>query len=94
MAPQRSANQFSIPARFTKQTIDRMDTLIRNGEYSSRSALIKTAVENLLNEGRAREEARKAIRDEIATGSYDDLIEDRLRTILARVIIPNPETKS
>lgn len=71
-----------------------MDTLIRNGEYSSRSVLIKTAVENLLNEDRAREEARKAIRDEIASGSYDDLIEDRLRTILARVIIPNPETKN
>jgi Arc/MetJ-type ribon-helix-helix transcriptional regulator len=86
MAPPKANNLTTIPARFTKPTVDKMDALIKTGHFASRSDLIKNAVENLLNENRVRDEADRMIQLAIASGKYDTLIEERLKVAFGRLM--------
>ena len=91
--PPRSGNQIAIPTKFPSQTVARMDEMIASGRYSSRSHLVKEAVDRLLNEDRYREEIDHLVEDIIMSGRADVAIEDRMRLIFAGVIRP-PETDS
>jgi Arc/MetJ-type ribon-helix-helix transcriptional regulator len=66
--------------------VERMDLLIKKGQFASRSELIKNAVDNLLNEDRARSEADRMIQEAISSGKYDALIDERLKVAFTRLM--------
>lgn len=86
MVAPRGDGQKQVGIKVPARTIRQIDDLIESGEYGSRSLFVKDAIDRLLNQDRTREEARNAIREELRSGEYDDMIEERVRNIFGRIV--------
>ncbi len=91
MVAPRGEGQVQVGIKVPKKTVDEIDALVEAKEYGSRSLFIKEAIDRLLNRDRTREETRDAIRDELRSGAYDDIIEQRVRKALGRVVSGDDE---
>lgn len=86
MVAPRGEGQIQIGIKVPARTVRQIDELVKNGEYNSRSLFVKEAIDRLLNAGRWQVESRAAIEEELRRGGYDDILEDRIRVILGRVV--------
>lgn len=90
--PAPKADSTNIMVRVNQDTTDQIDALVSSGRFKDRVDVVRTAIDRLLNEDRSAEAADRAIRERLLLGGFDAEIEERMRALFSRIIVP-PDTE-
>lgn len=81
-----SMNLSNFMIRVSPEILEKIDKLISEGRYASRSDFAKNAISWYLNQAEAQENVAVAVRKVLTDGEVDEVLETKLRSIMKKVM--------
>lgn len=72
--------------RVSPEILKKIDKLVEQGKYSSRSDFAKMAISNFLTQGEAKDNIETSVRTVINEGACDEILEKRMKAMFKKII--------